>query len=126
MIKVLLISIDQTIKLFIQDNYKHFQFITFNSTKDPLDIMSQVCITNPSVLIFDDDFTSPNSEHLLNSIKKVNPKLPIIFLTSNSSLEFGRIINSIGVTFYLIKPLSNIDFYEFLKSSIKEKTDVIF
>ncbi len=78
--------------------------------------MSHVCSNNPSLLIIDDDFVKPISERLLASIKKVNPKLPIIFITSNTSLELGRAINSIGVKYYLMKPLSDEDLKEFITS----------
>ena len=124
MIKVLLISIDQAIKFFTEKNYNNpdYQFTTFNSTTDPLDIMAQVCTLNPSILILDDDYINPNSIHLLSSIKKVNPKLSIIFITSNTSLELGREINSIGVTYYLMKPIAENEFNEFLKSLVKEKS----
>lgn len=118
MIKILLISQDNSMKLFIATKFKEpeYQFITFSSTSDPLDIMSQVFKINPAILIIDDDFINPNSVHLLSSIKNTNPKLSIIFVTSNTSLELGRKINLIGVKFYLMKPVSEIDFHEYIRS----------
>jgi response regulator of citrate/malate metabolism len=88
--------------------------------------MSQVFGVNPSVLILDDDFLQNMSEHLLRSIKKANSKLSIIFITSNTSLEFGRIINSIGVKHYLMKPITENEMQEYLNSIIKEKTNIIY
>ena len=128
MIKVLLISVDQNLKTFMENNYTlpEFQFITFNSTTDPLDIMSQVFSINPSILILDDDFLHAISVHLLQSIKKANPKMSVIFITSNTSIELGRKINSIGVKYYLMKPISNGEFKEFLNSIIKENTKLIY
>lgn len=128
MIKVLLISVDKTIKFFTEKNYNNpnYNFTTFCSTTDPLDIMSQVCSVNPSILILDDDFINPNSVHLLNSIKKVNPKLSVIFLTSNTSLDLGRQINSIGVKYYLMKPISENDFHEFLESTNKQLNEKLY
>jgi response regulator of citrate/malate metabolism len=128
MIKVLLISIDKNFKSLIEKKYHNpnYHFINFCSTTDSLDIMSQVCTINPSILILDDDFLGNDSLHLLQSIKKVNPKLNIIFTTSNTSLELGRKIHSIGVKFYMIKPISEFKFYEFLKAIEKEKSNVTF
>ena len=128
MIKVLLISVDQNLKSFMEKNYSlpEFQFITFNSSRDPLDLMSQIFSMNPSVLILDDDFLLNMSEHLLRSIKKANPKLSVIFITSNTSLELGRKINSIGVIYYLMKPITEDEFQEFLNSIIKEKSNIIY
>ncbi|VAX19472.1 hypothetical protein MNBD_IGNAVI01-1546 [hydrothermal vent metagenome] len=118
MIKILLISLDNTIKLFIERKFKkpEYQSIIFNETSDPLDIISQVCKINPAILIIDDDFINPNSLHLLKSTKNIKPNLSIVFITSNSSLELGREINRIGVKYYLIKPISEIEFYEYVKS----------
>ena len=128
MIKVLLISVDKTIKLFVENNYNNsdYQFIILSSITDPLEIISQICSINPSVLILDDDLISPNSQRLLKSIKKVNPKLAIIFLTSNTSLELGRAINAIGVIFYLMKPISENEFQEFLKSTKMQLSQNIY
>lgn len=128
MVKVLLISVDQTIQSFTEKSQgnQEYQFTVFNSTTDPLDIMSQVCSINPSILILDDDFINPNSVRILSSIKKVNPKLSVIFVTSNTSLELGRQINSIGVKFYLMKPISENVFHEYLKSANKQLNENIY
>jgi len=128
MIKVLLISVDQKIKTFVERNYniQDYQFITFCSTTDPLDIMAQVCSVHPALLILDDDFISPNSVHLMESIKKVNPKLSVLFLTSNTSLELGRQIHSIGVQYYIIKPIIEDEFNEFVKSASKQLNSNIY
>lgn len=122
MIKVLLISNDINVQSITTTNTlsKNYQFINYSSSNDPLDIMSQVCVVNPSTLILDDDFTHPKTEHLLSSINKVHPKISTIFITSDSSLEIGRKIHSIGVKFYMIKPISEQKLSEFLKSIDKE------
>lgn len=118
MIKILLISTDNLLQTFLKKNgnEEEYHSLYFSTSSDPLDIMSHVCSSNPSLLILDDDFIKPNSEKLLSSIKKVNPKLPIIFITSNTSLDLGRAINSIGVKYYLMKPLSDEDLNEFITS----------
>lgn len=122
MIKTLLISFDKTLELFIEkkNNDSDNSFLSFSSSNDPLEIMSHVCSTNTSLLILDDDFVKPNSERLLTSIKKVNPKLSIIFITSDTSIELGRKINSIGVKYYLMKPISDSDLHEYINSIIEK------
>lgn len=124
MMKIVIISIDETLKNFYsrEDIDLKYQFITYNSTKDSLDLMAQICSINPSALILDDDFISPNSAHLMESIKKVSPNLKTIFITSNSSVELGKKIYSIGVKFYMIKPISEFKLSEYLKSIEKEET----
>ena len=128
MIKILLISVDHNLKSFMEKNYSlpEFQLITFNSSKDPLDLISQVFSVNPSVLIMDDDFLLEMSDHLLRSIKNANPKLSVIFITSNTSLELGRKINSIGVKHYLMKPITENEMQQYLNSIIKEKIKLTY
>ena len=125
MVKILLISTDNLLQTFLEKNRNEEEnhYLNFSASNDPLDIMSHVCSSNPSLLILDDDFITPNTEKLLSSIKKVNPKLPIIFITSNTSLEFGRTINSIGVKYYLMKPLSDEDLNEFITSVTENLTN---
>ena len=128
MIKILLISVDHNLKSFMEKNYSlpEFQLITFNSSKDPLDLISQVFSVNPSVLMMDDDFLLDMSDHLLRSIKNANPKLSVIFITSNTSLELGRKINSIGVKHYLMKPITENEMQQYLNSIIKEKIKLTY
>ncbi|MBN1302417.1 MAG: hypothetical protein JW995_14465 [Melioribacteraceae bacterium] len=80
-------------------------FQLYEKELDPLDVMSFVCTTTPSVLLIDDDCLKPNTAHILRSIKKVNKNLRIIFFTSDSSLELGREISPLGIHFYGIKPV---------------------
>lgn len=122
MSKVLLISNDISLQNIISSNLilKNYQIVNFSASNDSLDIMSQVCVVNPFILILDDDFTNPITPHLLSSIRKVSPKLNTIFVTSDSSLEIGRKIHSIGVKFYMIKPIARQKLNEFLKSIEKE------
>ena len=92
MVKLLLISNDISLQNFLEKNSKEsdFAFSPYSGSNDPLDIMSNVCGSNPSLLIIDDDFIKPISERLLTSIKKVNPKLPIIFITSRYKFRIGK------------------------------------
>jgi response regulator of citrate/malate metabolism len=124
MMKVVIISNDQKLIDYStrEDIDLRYKFITNNSSNDSLDLMAQICSINPSTLILDDDFISPNSAHLMESIKKVNPKLKTIFITSDSSVELGKKIYSIGVKFYMIKPISEFKLGEFLKSIENEET----
>ena len=101
------------------------EFYNFSNSTDSLDIASEIFSINPSLLIIDDDFTAPNSAKLLESIKKVNSKLQIIFITSDTGLELGRKINKIGVKYYLIKPIERESLNEFIKSIKTENEQYI-
>ena len=101
------------------------EFYNFSNSTDSLDIASEIFSINPSLLIIDDDFTAQNSAKLLESIKKVNSKLQIIFITSDTGLELGRKINKIGVKYYLIKPIEKESLNEFIKSIKTENEQYI-
>ena len=90
-----------------------------NNNNDPLDIMSSVCEDKPSILILDDDFVKPHSGHILRSIKKVNPDINIIFITSDTSLELGREISPLGIQFYAHKPINRNELMDSIESISK-------
>lgn len=94
----------------------------FNDSRDPLDIMSTVCLANPTILIIDDDFLKPGTSHILSSIKKIMDQLAFIFVTSNSNIDLGREISQLGVYYYAVKPLEKGSMIEALKSIIKLKS----
>ena len=96
------------------------QFVElYAGEKNSLDILSFVASGNASLVIMDDDFTSPNSVHLLESVKKVKKEQKIIFLTSNDGLDLGKDISSLGVQYYAIKPISGQELIDSVKSILK-------
>jgi len=96
----------------------------YNNSRDPLDIMSTVCLANPTILVIDDDFLKPQTSHILASIKKIMQKVAIIFVTSNTKIELGREISQLGVYFYALKPLENDAMIDALRSIINLKSKV--
>ena len=98
----------------------------YSESTDPLDIMSAVCSMNPSILIVDDDFLKPNTAHVLKSIRKVNEKVDVIFITSDSSVELGKQIMQLGIKLYSVKPIDEQEISESLKSIVKLKLKSIY
>ena len=88
------------------------QLIVYNKSKDLLDVASFIHTNHPSVLIIDDDFLKPDSAHLLKNIKKFNPDLAIIFITSDPGIELGKKVSQVGIFFYGLKPLSKNELEE--------------
>ncbi|MBK7105641.1 MAG: response regulator [Ignavibacteriae bacterium] len=125
---MLIISNDDQIYNSLENLSKEFgcDYSIFKNSKDPLDIVSEVLSKNSTLVILDDDFIAPNSIRLLETIKKVNPKLSIIFITSNLSIELGRAINNIGVTFYLIKPIDTLNLREFINSVRTQNQNLLY
>lgn len=127
MSKMLIISKDNGLTKALNNTADIMQceFYNFSNSTDSLDIASEIFSINPSLLIIDDDFTAPNSSKLLESVKKVNSKFQIIFITSDTGLELGRKINKIGVKYYLIKPIEKESLNEFIKSIKTENEQYI-
>jgi len=101
-----------------QDKSQHY-VECYPGDKNSLDILSFVASGNASLVILDDDFTSPHSVHLLESIRKVKKEQKIIFLTSDDGLDLGKKISSLGVQFYAIKPISEKEIIDSIKSILK-------
>lgn len=120
--KILLVSSDINLINMLSDTELALthNIVIYSQNNDPLEIMSDVCTLNPSILILDDDFTRSNSTQLLSSIKKVNKKLSIIFITSDDSIELGRQISPIGIQYYSIKPVLQNSLIDSIKSIINQ------
>lgn len=128
MSKILFISTDQELSNSLEKFAGELGcgYENFNSSNDPLDIISEVLTANTSLLVLDDDFLNPESAKILESVKKVKSKLPVLFFTSNTSIQLGREINGIGVKFYLIKPVVEENLREFIKSVKAEEKKHIY
>lgn len=99
------------------------EIVIFNNSYEPLEVISSVHSISPSLLIIDDDILKPNSAKILKSIKQISKNVNIIFLTSDNSLDLGREISPIGVYFYGIKPISQQEIINLIKSvSTKNKS----
>lgn len=128
MSKILLISNDSNLNSSLEklSSEINCELSFYNKSADSLDVISEVLSANAQLIILDDDYIAPASAKLLESIKKVKSKLAIIFITSDSSLELGRTINNIGVKFYLIKPISEENLREFIKSVRTQNQEQIY
>lgn len=87
-----------------------------DKNSDPLEILSSIIVSNPGVLILDDDFLKPHSVSFLKSLRKVSPELVVIFVTSNPCMQLGRDISQLGIHFYTLKPLSEGEMEDALNS----------
>ena len=92
----------------------------------PIKVLSFFLTSLPSVVVVDDDFMTPNSVTLIESIRNVNQKTKIIFTTSDSSIELGKKVSQLGIYYYNIKPIDKSEFNELLDSIIKSKTQQSF
>jgi len=100
------------------------QLIVYNKTRDLLEVASFIHTNHPSILIVDDDFLKPDSAHLLKNVKKLNPDLAIIFITSDPGLELGTQVSQVGIFFYGLKPLSKNELEDSIRSITKLKTTI--
>ncbi len=124
--KIITISNDQSlIKLIDKPEVKGpNQLIVYNKSNDLLDVVSFIHTNYPSILIVDDDFLKPNSAHLLKNVKKLNPDLAIVFITSDTGIELGKEVSQVGIFFYGLKPLSENELEDSIRSISKLKTTI--
>lgn len=92
------------------------QIKIYNKTNDPIEIVFDVMEKKPGVVVLDDDYLKPNSMKILKSVKKFDKNLATIFLTSDTSIQLGREITKIGTKYYAIKPITEIDLINLIKS----------
>jgi len=121
--KILTLSTDNELNHLVNgfaEEYEH-QSITYGEGKRPIDYVDFVCEKNPSVMIIDDDYVKPDGAVLITTLKKVKKNIEIIFITSDSSIELGKKISPLGITYYAIKPVDKHEFYDLLNSIFENK-----
>ena len=96
----------------------------YKEDSDPMKVLSNILSVQPSVLIIDDDYLSPNTVSVLESVRSVNNKIKIIFVTSDSSIELGKAVSQLGIYFYAIKPIEDEEFRTLFNSLYKIKNKV--
>ena len=92
----------------------------YSENPDALEIMSQVCTEHPNTLIIDDDFTKPESAHVLSAIRRVNDKVKIVFISSDSSVELGREVSPVGILYHAVKPVDQEESNDLINSINKQ------
>jgi DNA-binding NarL/FixJ family response regulator len=102
------------------------QILFYGTESNPLSVIAFVYDNNPSFIIIDDDFLKPNSAQIIETIRKVNKNIPIVFATSNHSLELGKQIAQLGIHYYAIKPIETKEFNDLIKSVGKGKNKISY
>lgn len=98
----------------------------YKKSYDPLEVISSVHSLSPTLLIFDDDILKPNSAKILKSIKQISKNVVIIFLTSDNSVDLGREISPMGVYYYGIKPISEREILNLIKSVYSNNNSITY
>ena len=116
--KILAISADDEIISLVNSFATEFEPHTFiyNQSTKPIDMVGYAYEKNPSVIILDDDYVNPNAAVMIATLKKMKKNIEIIFITSDTSVELGKQISPLGITYYAIKPIDKKEFSELLNS----------
>jgi len=126
--KILIIT-DDAILIEMGNSFNHVQanqIIIYNSDSNPLSVVAFVFDNNPSLLIVDDDYLKPNSAQIIETIRKMNKKLAIVFVTSDPGLELGKEISQLGILYYAIKPLVESELGDLLNSINNSKDKITY
>ncbi len=121
---IVLISRDEHIKNLITDSIRsRCELIDYSYSPRLDDVLSLLSIANAGIVFLDDDFLKPNSVQILKSIRSLLPEVKCIFLTSDSGIELGREISPLGIFFYAVKPVPEIELAQLLEL-VNEDTSI--
>lgn len=125
MMKLLLISKDSDLINFNESisNNGTLRTVVFNSNNSPLEIVENFLSAKPDAVIIDDDFMKPNSVQMISTFSKLTPEIPIIFITSDDSLELGKDVSQLGIYYYGIKPISKQEYRDLINSLNKKRNN---
>ena len=122
--RILLISEDILLQTIVKNFEESSDVSTtiYSNDSKPIKVLSCFLEEQPSVTIVDDDYLTPNSVAVIDSIRKVNKETKIIFATSDSSIELGKKISPLGIYYYAIKPIEENEFKELFNSLLNTKS----
>lgn len=81
---------------------------------------------NFDVVIVDDDLAGMGGVETLPLLKQIRPKLPIIMLSSGTSIEVGRRIAEVGVFYHFVKPVDLSDLMHVVRAVGSGRGDVAY
>ncbi|NOX87955.1 MAG: response regulator [Calditrichaeota bacterium] len=107
MMKIILFSKEKTLieeisQLRVSEKFEILEIQTQKPLSDSIELLQ---ITHPDIVIIDDDLVLPDSERLIESIRKFDDSIGVVFVTSNSGIELGRKISQLGIQYYAHKPV---------------------
>ena len=70
------------------------------------DALLAVAENNICLVVLDLSVQEPSGARTFEVLRKMRPRLPVIVLSGDSSVETGRQILQLGVFYYLLKPLN--------------------
>ena len=116
--KIILISNDKEVVSTIKeiDIVSDNQLIVYDLLKDSCEILSDIISNNPSLIIFDHDYIENDTVKILRSVRKLDPKVSIILITSELTIDLGRELSQLGIHFKALKPISQISIEQSIKS----------
>lgn len=122
--RTLLISEDKLLLTLVNDFDKSDEnsVTVYEDDKDPVKVLSNILSVQPSLLVMDDDYLAPNTVPILESLRKINDRMKIIFVTSDPGIELGKAVSQLGIYFYAIKPVEEEELKTLFNSILKSKT----
>jgi len=122
--RTLLVSEDNLLLTLVNDFGKSDEnsVTVYEDDKDPVKVLSNILSVQPSLLIMDDDYLAPNTVSILESLRKINDRIKIIFVTSDPGIELGKVVSQLGIYFYAIKPVEEEELKTLFNSILKSRT----
>ena len=92
-------TIESLSQILIRDGYK------VETARLASEVIQRVQNADIGVLVMDVDLLGMESHEIIPIIKKIDPAIPIVVMSSNSSLELARRVRKEGIFYYAVKPL---------------------
>lgn len=89
------------------------------------DLIEKMTSGRVALVLVDDDHIRPNSARVIQVARRIRKDIPIIFLTSDMSIELGQKISQLGIDFYGHKPLNKDDLSQALVSILRARYNQI-
>ncbi len=118
--KLLVLSNDETIRNRLVHAKLAVELI-FAIGTEAWTIAEALTIKSVSAVLIDDDFARPNSERIIKLTRQIKHNIPVIFLTSDKSIELGKRISQLGIDFYGHKPIGGDDLGEAVQAILKAR-----
>jgi two-component system nitrogen regulation response regulator GlnG len=103
-------------QLFVRLSTKGYEVKTTDSASD---LIREVERTT-GILVLDVELSGMKAYEMIPLVKEINPKVPIIVMSANSSVELAQRIRHEGIFFYAMKPLDGDEIESAVESAFKK------
>jgi len=121
------ISSDRKIQEYINSisSRNNLQNHFIDTELDSCEMLSNICSIPLNLLVIDNDSLKFKADKFIINIRKLCPDSEIIFITSDNSVELGRKISPLGIQYYAVKPVSEMELDEAINAILTNRNKTL-